>query len=40
LLDSQDGGPWGGRPRKNSLVFIGRDLDREALNASFRKCLA
>jgi len=39
LLDSQDGGPWGERPRKNSLVFIGRDLDREALNASFRKCL-
>jgi G3E family GTPase len=40
LLDTQDGGPWGDRPRKNSLVFIGRNLDREALNKSFRACLA
>lgn len=39
LLDSQDGGPWAGRKRKNILVFIGRHLDREELNASFRKCL-
>ena len=40
LLDTQDGGPWGERKRKNSLVFIGRNLDREELNESFRKCLA
>jgi G3E family GTPase len=40
LLDAQDGGPWGSRTRKNSLVFIGRNLDREELNSSFRKCLA
>lgn len=40
LLDSQDGGEWGARERKNSLVFIGRNLDREELNASFRACLA
>lgn len=40
LLDAQDGGPWGGRSRKNSLVFIGRNLDREELNSSFRACLA
>jgi G3E family GTPase len=40
LLDAQDGGPWGTRKRKNCLVFIGRNLDREALNKSFRKCLA
>lgn len=40
LLDAQDGGPWGERKRKNSLVFIGRNLDRESLNHSFRKCLA
>ncbi len=26
--------------RKNQLVFIGRKLDREALNAGFRRCLA
>jgi G3E family GTPase len=40
LLDPADGGPWGDKPRRNCLVFIGRDLDREQLNASFRKCLA
>ena len=40
LLDTQDGGPWGSRKRKNTLVFIGRNLDREELNKSFRKCLA
>jgi len=40
LLDTQDGGPWDQRPRKNSLVFIGRNLDRQALNKSFRACLA
>jgi G3E family GTPase len=39
LLDAQDGGPWGTRPRRNSLVFIGRNLDREQLNASFASCL-
>jgi G3E family GTPase len=26
--------------RKNQLVFIGRNLDRDALNAGFRRCLA
>jgi G3E family GTPase len=40
LLDPADGGPWGSKPRRNSLVFIGRDLDRDELNRSFRKCLA
>jgi G3E family GTPase len=40
LLDPADGGPWGVKPRRNSLVFIGRDLDRYELNQSFRKCLA
>jgi G3E family GTPase len=40
LIDAANGGPWGERPRKNSLVFIGRHLDREALNAGFRSCLA
>jgi G3E family GTPase len=40
LIDAANGGPWGERPRKNSLVFIGRHLDREALNAGFRACLA
>jgi len=40
LLDTANGGPWGTRPRRNSLVFIGKNLDREALNKSFRTCLA
>jgi G3E family GTPase len=40
LLDPADGGSWGGKPRRSSLVFIGRDLDRDELNSSFRKCLA
>lgn len=39
LLDPADGGPWGDKSRRNSLVFIGRDLDRDELNQSFRKCL-
>lgn len=40
LLDSKPGEPWGDRPRRNSLVFIGRNLDREELNRGFRACLA
>ena len=32
--------PWrAGEARENKIVFIGRNLDREALNASFRACL-
>lgn len=35
------GRPWGhGERRLNRLVFIGRNLDREDLNTSFRACLA
>eukprot|EP00241_Pyramimonas_parkeae_P005283 CAMPEP_0114239328 /NCGR_PEP_ID=MMETSP0058-20121206/8400_1 /TAXON_ID=36894 /ORGANISM="Pyramimonas parkeae, CCMP726" /LENGTH=356 /DNA_ID=CAMNT_0001351499 /DNA_START=40 /DNA_END=1110 /DNA_ORIENTATION=- len=34
------GRPWKeGEKRENKLVFIGRNLDREELNNSFRKCL-
>jgi len=32
--------PWGAEPRRNSLVFIGRNLDREALTSGFKACLA
>jgi len=39
LIDAANGGPWGERPRQNRLVFIGRNLDREALNAGFRACI-
>jgi len=39
LIDAANGGPWGSRPRQNRVVFIGRNLDREALNAGFRACI-
>ncbi len=39
LIDGANGGPWGDRPRTNKLVFIGRNLDREALDRGFRACL-
>lgn len=35
------GKPWApGQKRTNRIVFIGRNLDREQLNSSFRACLA
>lgn len=40
ILDGRPGRPW--QPdevRRNELVFIGRNLDREALQAGFRDCL-
>jgi G3E family GTPase len=40
LIDGANGGPWGERQRVNKLVFIGRHLDRAALNEGFRGCLA
>ncbi|MEM7322483.1 MAG: GTP-binding protein [Actinomycetota bacterium] len=40
LLDGQPNGIWpDGVERRNRLVFIGRNLDREALEAGFRSCL-
>ena len=39
LIDAANGGAWGSRPRKNTLVFIGKNLDRQALIAGFRACL-
>jgi len=39
LIDATSGRPWGDAPRLNELVFIGRGLDRAALNAGFRSCL-
>lgn len=38
VLDAQDGGPWGARPRGSKLVFIGRDLDRAELIHRFQQC--
>jgi G3E family GTPase len=40
LFDGKEDRPWGSTPRMNKLVFIGRNLDREALNAGFKSCLA
>jgi G3E family GTPase len=40
LLDGDMGRPWQtGEPRRNRLVFIGRNLDRDALGAGFAACL-
>ncbi len=40
LIDAANGGPWGDRVRQNRVIFIGRNLDRAALEAGFRACLA
>jgi G3E family GTPase len=40
LMDGRPDRPWGAEPRQNTLVFIGRNLDRAALNEGFRSCLA
>ena len=39
-LDTTEGAPWGDAPRVSKLIFIGRDLDRQALTEGFRACLA
>ncbi|MXZ86515.1 MAG: GTP-binding protein [Acidimicrobiia bacterium] len=39
LIDGQAHGTWGSEERRNRLVFIGRNLDRESLEANFRSCL-
>ena len=31
---------WGKEERRNNLVFIGRDLNRDFLNMGFKACLA
>jgi G3E family GTPase len=40
LFDSLPHGPWGETQRGNQLVFIGRNLDRTALESGLRACLA
>ena len=40
LLDGQPDKPWGVQPRLNRIVFIGKNLDRKALNEGFKQCLA
>ncbi|MBO0791543.1 MAG: GTP-binding protein [Ktedonobacteraceae bacterium] len=40
LFDGRPDRPWGTASRRNSLIFIGRNLDREQLNQGFKACLA
>ena len=40
LFDAKLDRAWGDAPRTNTLVFIGKNLDRAALNEAFRSCLA
>ena len=40
LFDGRMDRPWREGERSNSLIFIGRNLDREALQAGFNACLA
>jgi G3E family GTPase len=40
LFDGRADRPWGKEPRHNSLIFIGRNLNRELLVEGFRACLA
>jgi G3E family GTPase len=39
LFDAKLDREWGGDPRTNTLVFIGKNLDRTALNEAFKACL-
>ena len=39
LFDAKFDRPWGKDARTNTLVFIGKNLDRTALNAAFQACL-
>lgn len=38
-LDSAIGSLWGSAARTNKLIFIGKNLDRTALEEAFRSCL-
>ena len=40
LMDSRPDRPWGDDPRRSTIVFIGRNLDRAELIEGFRACLA
>ncbi len=39
LFDGRPDRPWGNERRHNKMVFIGRNLDRAALEEGFRACL-
>jgi G3E family GTPase len=40
LFDAKFDREWGNQPRTNTLVFIGKNLDRAALTEAFKACLA
>ena len=40
LFDGRPDRPWGNLERQNKMIFIGRNLDRTALENGFRECLA
>ena len=40
MFDGKLERPWGKLPRHNSLVFIGRKLDRKEIEAGFESCVA
>ena len=39
LFDGQPDRPWGDMPRRNQLVFIGRNLDEQEMRRGFEACL-
>ena len=39
LFDGQPDRPWGDDPRRNQLVFIGRNLDEQGMRQGFEACL-
>ncbi|MXY13892.1 MAG: GTP-binding protein, partial [Chloroflexi bacterium] len=39
LFDGQPERPWGDAPRRNQLVFIGRNLDEPSMRRGFEACL-
>ncbi len=39
LFDGQPDRPWGDEPRRNQLVFIGRNLDEQDMRLGFDACL-
>jgi G3E family GTPase len=40
LVDNTSLGPWGTRPKRTQLVFIGKNLDESAMRSGFEICLA
>jgi G3E family GTPase len=40
LFDAKFDRDWGSDPRVNTLVFIGKNLDRAKLTEAFKACLA